>query len=355
MRVLTPDFPGAASSTLLATLVAGLLVAGCSSKAATPGGTGGHAAGSAGSGGSGASGATGGMGGTSGGGYKACAESERIGRFTLELKLPAGDSPGISQITGRVLDGIDPRSVWQELASAEGCQVIIGPTSTCAVACPSGMVCRAGTCAPEPASHGVGTVNVTGLAIPVTMMPLTNKSYYGPIPSGTSFPPFTPGLPIGLQAAGGDYAPFTLTATGIDLLDVPADQPLMLVTKTPNPPLTVRWSAPTRAGSTRMELLMDIAHHGGVAAKLACDLPDTGSGTIPGGLLDTLVGRGTAGFPEITLTRQSVDSTTITPGCVEFGVTLSVAVPLMVDGVISCSDDTQCPATAPTCSGQKCI
>jgi hypothetical protein len=101
-------------------------------------------------------------------------------------------------------------------------------------------------------------------------------------------------------------------------------------------------------------LSFEIAHHAGIAAELDCDVPDTGTARVPGALLDELVAQGTAGFPELTVTRLSADTATIPPGCVDLAVTSSVTKPLSVETVTSCSQDSECAAPQICLPSLKC-
>jgi hypothetical protein len=275
--------------------------------------------------------------------YATCGADVRVGQFTLDLKAAVGDTPAYSQVNGRVRDSVDPRDVWPEVARAGSCHLAIGPVSDCAPACAFGMVCRAGACVAAPVGHSVGAVTVTGLLIPLTMSPnATNASYYGPIPSGTAFPPYEIGGPIGLDAEGGDYRPLSLEARGVEPLDVPDGQSLALKATAPNDPLVVRWTPAVAGGAGRVWLSFDIAHHAGIAAEVRCDVPDNGKASVPGSLLDALVARGTAGYPELVVTRVSAATATIPPGCVELDVASSVAKELSVETVTSCTGDSEC-------------
>jgi len=277
--------------------------------------------------------------------YHPCADDVRVGVFAVDLKPELNGGAPYAQVNGIVRDGVDPKDVWQEVARDGSCRVLVGPTLACAPACGTGMVCRAGGCAPAPAAHAVGAVNVTGLAVPLTITPnATNSTYYGPIPSGTAYPPYTPGAVVAIDAEGGDYTAFEIEARGVAPLVVPEPQTLAIATSVANGPLVVRWTAVENSAAGRMRLSLDIAHHAGIAAELRCEVADTGAATIPGRLLDALVARGTAGFPEIVLTRVSAGSTTLAPGCVELDVASSVPRQLTVEGVTSCTQDEECAA-----------
>jgi len=59
--------------------------------------------------------------------------------------------------------------------------------------------------------------------------------------------------------------------------------------------------------------------------------------------------KGYAGYPDLEIARASVDSTTTSAGCVEWLVTAPLKVPLSIEGVTSCHEDTDCPTAAPVC------
>jgi hypothetical protein len=133
------------------------------------------------------------------------------------------------------------------------------------------------------------------------------------------------------------------------------DVPNQTLNVTKDQPLTLKWNAPAAAGKGRIELVMDIAHHGGVSAEIHCDLEDNGMVTIPAALITALMDKGTFGFPTVSLTRLSVDSTTVGPGCVEYNVAAGYELPLNVAGVVSCNDDSGCqPPQHCIIPGYKC-
>ncbi len=102
---------------------------------------------------------------------------------------------------------------------------------------------------------------------------------------------------------------------------------------------------------------VDIGHHGGIAARIDCHVGDTGSTRIPAALVNMLIGKGTAGFPSVSLTRRTIDSETLATGCVDLAVASSVERVVMVEGVTSCTNvgaGDECP-TGQTCGADlKC-
>jgi hypothetical protein len=285
--------------------------------------------------------------------YRPCDRANRVGGFAVQLVAEKTEdtppTPAFAAVTGAVRDRIDPRELWQQVQMDGACKVVDLPTLTCTPACAGTQICAGNNrCVPEPSAQDVGAVTVTGLPAPLQPAAF-NKTYYAPFPAGR-YPPFANEAEVKLTTAGGAYPPFSLAGRGITPLAF--TQTGLRVAN--DQPLAISWAAPAQAGSARIEIALDIAHHGGIGARIECDVPDSGSHTIPGALVTRLISFGTAGFPTITLTRRTVDSTTITPGCVEFAVASSVERPVEVEGVISCGEDLPCPAGRTCGADRKC-
>jgi hypothetical protein len=210
----------------------------------------------------------------------------------------------------------------------------------CNTPCAGGMICAgANKCVAEPATQDLGTVTFSGLGAPVSLM-LANFQYSGSLAAEAPYPPFASEAEVRVQTGGGKYDAFTLAGRGLEPLEF-AGTGLRVAR---GQPLAVSWKAPAKAGSTRVHLKLDIAHHGGISARLECDVADNGSTTIPAVLINQLMDRGVAGFPLLSLTRQTADSTTIAPGCVDFVVASEEARDIEVEGVVSCNQEHPCPA-----------
>jgi hypothetical protein len=319
--------------------------------------SGGSSAASGGSGG--APSGSGGSGGNPGGllPYKPCQPGSRVGGFAVQLMPAMADaSPpaaAYTQVNGGVLDRVDPTTLWQTTDSDGDCKLVVGSSPACNPACGTGQVCGGqNQCSPEPVSRSVGTVVITGLSAPVSLMPLASYKvvYYAALPASAKYPPFSPGDPVALSADGGAVGAFELGGRGIEPLVFPGTG----LSISAGQPLAINWTAPAPGGSSRVLIALDIAHHGGVAARVECDVADTGSATIPASLLDKLVARGTAGFPTVSLTRRTLDSTSIAPGCVDFAVASTVERDVQVAGVQSCNDSKPCPSGRTCGADQKC-
>ena len=95
------------------------------------------------------------------------------------------------------------------------------------------------------------------------------------------------------------------------------------------------------AETARVRIVLDIAHHGGQKGEIDCEVPDTGSFSIPESLVTELVNLGVAGFPTVMISRITTGASGAAPD-----VTLTVAseVERNVDtGIASCSSDDDCP------------
>lgn len=313
-----------------------LLTAAAAIGAAAPACGGGGASSTGGSGGA----ASGGAGGASAAPWRPCPAATRVGGVSLALIAAAENAPAYAQILGSVKNGVRPSDVWRELAQEGACRLIVGPQLDCATSCDAGKVCAGdNACIDEPISQSAGTITITGLAEAASFPPLGNKTYYFAFSDGAPYPPYAVGAAIALAAAGADHPAFSAAGRGIDPLVFPA-QALDVAR---GQPLAVTWTAPAAAGAGTIGLRLDIAHHGGIAARVECDLPDTGAATVPAALISQLIDRGTAGFPTVSLTRRSVDSATIPAGCVEFSIASSIERPVNVEGVISCGEELPCP------------
>jgi|GEM_PF-1235933 len=327
------------------------------SNAGTGGAVSGSGGASSGSGGasSGSGGASSGSGGAAADGkFAPCTAATRLGSLTLTLvhavaaTTEGSATPAHAQFGGAIYDRVRPDTVWPEVDHEGDCRVVVGPDLVCANPCAATEECAGNNvCQPKPKAQGAGVASVSGLTPPLASTPSKSNVYYETFPSEGAYPPFTPGGTLSLSTAGDAVPAFHLAARGIAPLELPASQTPMLAK---DKPLMLTWTPAPAGTSGRITVSMDIGHHNGItAANLNCDFPDTGSATIPGKLITTLISKGFAGFPDMEIARVSVDSTTVGAGCVEWMVTAPLKVPLSLEGVTSCHEDTDCPKSAPVC------
>jgi hypothetical protein len=271
--------------------------------------------------------------------YRPCAADKRVGHFSIALQ------PTTTTVEGAVESGVAPGA--RDVKSQEGaCKLLVGRQQSCATPCAGDSLCgEGGRCVPIPVRENVGTVKVTGLRAPLSLEP-SSLNYYSAASSPLPHPGFAAGDAITLEVSAGRLGPFTLRGRGVEPLELTAGELLVQSGKG----LTVTWRAPAQPQeATALHIKLDIGRHGGIQAALECDgVPDTGSFTIPAALVTGLVGEGSAGFPEIAVTRRSVDS--IERGCVELQVASPVKADVTVFGAPpSCSVDEDCAA------GKTCL
>jgi hypothetical protein len=310
------------------------------------GGSGGSA-GSAGTGGEGGRASTGGdsagSGGTSGNtapSGEVCANAERAGSLGLRL------TGGKTIFDGAIGDGITPSSVYREIAAEGGCQ-LLGPRDLfCSPSCESGMTCAGeNACTPTPTKQSAGMITVTGLlaSLDVERNGITggySKTILDP------YPAFEPGAAIQLSAAGDVIAAFTLNGWGVPPLVTSLTT--VNVSKGSGVPLT--WDT-TGVNAEQTEIFMhfSVNVHGATTGWIECSVPDTGSFEIPATLVSNLIDLGLSGFPRMSMSRRSADSTQLPTGdCVDFEISSEAQIELTVDGLVSCSASMPCP------EGQTC-
>jgi hypothetical protein len=184
-----------------------------------------------------------------------------------------------------------------------------------------------------PLPKTVGPVTITGLEKAVAMSPPT---YFD---TNMPHPAFLPAAAITLKAEGGDYPGFTLFGQGFAPIIIPKETWLLKMGE----PLTITWTPDSSAEFARVRLKLNIDQHGNSPVELVCELKDTGSSTIPSSLIDQLLGFGVTGFPSAHVTRHTLDSTTVGPGCVRFEVYSHVLGDLQVANHIPCDATHPCP------------
>jgi hypothetical protein len=189
-------------------------------------------------------------------------------------------------------------------------------------------------------------VRVRGLLVPLRMdANAVTKAYANAASADLPHPAFEPGASLELSSSGGDYAPIALLGWGVAPLEgVPE-----LVPVRRGQALEVSWVPPADAGPARVHLNLNINHHGSSNNWIECDVPDVGSAQIPAELVDQLLERGQSGYPTLTVTRRSVSSVLMEPGCVELQVAAGTVSDVQLEGLQSCSSPADCQP------GQRCL
>ena len=236
-----------------------------------------------------------------------CPLDARVGVFEIGV-----DTYGLAAITGYVADRVNPLQVLEAKESDGPCTLLERPNPLCDPPCTGSQQCAAANqCVPYPENQDAGTVAITGLSVPVALSADGQGNY-----TKTDFDaaPFAPGANLELTATGGTTGTFSLQGEGVALLELP--------TKTwpfhAGEPLTIAWTPGNGVGTIRLNLNVD--QHGVTPVTLVCDVPDTGSFTVPASMTTALWGYGVSGAPSSSIVRRTVDSVQTAFGCVELVV-----------------------------------
>jgi hypothetical protein len=275
-----------------------------------------------------------------------------IGAFLVELTPPAGGAAGRTSLSGKVSDGPTPATVVLDLVKETGgCRLLSPRAPFCDPACSGSDLCVGDNrCAAYPKSQDLGPVEVRGLgSAPITMAFVVNSyEVFGDL--NLPFPPAPEGGEVKVIVKGGRYGAFTLATQAVAPL---AWSDTLILDR--NKAIALTWTAPGMPAVGRMEVKVEISHHGGSKGEIDCSLPDTGSGQVPAELVTKLIDFGVAGFPTVTLTRVATGTASIAPGQVRLQVLSSIKREVMVAGYTSCDETNPCPG-GKTCSDKKtCI
>lgn len=278
-----------------------------------------------------------------------------VGSFQLQLNEPkaaSGDTPatpGSTTLFGKLYDGPTPQTlVWETGTEAGACRLLTPRVPFCSTPCGGSAACvEDETCQDYPTAVSAGEVTVSGVATTggetsFAMTPIASN-YQPPAGTTLAYPAFAEGDSITLEAAGDMLAGFELQAIGVAQLELTADE----LTLDPAVDLQLGWT-PAGTGDAAIAVKLDISHHAGTKGMIECETDDTGSLAIPAALVSELLDLGIAGFPTIIVTRASTGSATTAAGRVDLVVSSQVERAVVIEGLVSCTDDSECP------DGQTC-
>ena len=270
------------------------------------------------------------------------------GTFVVDLVAAErdGDTP-YTQVVGEVWDVPQPWhwSNWPVVVADGACRLRRHPT--CTAGCGSGLCFPNDRCGPFPVPLDVGTATLTGLETPIELTWRGSSGYSGvTLPA---YPPFSPDQALTLAAGGAEVSPFTLAGAGIEPLRFDGDGLLVARGRS----FRFTWTAPAAPSRATINAVLILTPSLAVSI-IECDLPDNGAGEMPAALVDRLLDDGINGYPHIYLSRRTVDSTDTERGCIEFTVRSLLRKNPAVEGVTSCSDDSECSPPATCLSNLTC-
>jgi hypothetical protein len=277
---------------------------------------------------------------------------EKVGTFTVRLVGPAPASSGRPATTGHatiggtVFSAPQPQETIWELDMEQGeCRLLTPRVPFCETQCENGVCVEDDQCQASPVVLDVGTLTVSGLKTSTGTSEFQVKSiggsYSTPGDVSLPHPPFEEGDEVRVKAPGAaSVQAFELAAKGIAPLELTTTAfPLRA-----GMPLALAWEVPAKPELGRIEIKLDISHHGGAKGKVECDADDTGSLEIAAGLVTKLLNLGVAGFPTITVARVNRGSAQTSTGKVELQLISDLERGVDIEGLASCSDTSDCAA-----------
>lgn len=284
--------------------------------------------------------------------------NDLIGSFKVTLKAPTPTRVGYTEVLGSVYERPYPEDTIWDVTRTEGLCTLTEPrVPFCDPVCTGGQICvEGGGCEPTPSKKSVGSVTVRGMhtasGANEFMLTAVGGTYQPASDVGTlPYPGFDAGAPVTVSTSGGDFAPFTLEAPGIEPLEVTTAEPVRVA---PNEPVPLAWDAPADPTTSKIEIKLEISHHGGVKGEITCNVPDSGSFTIPGSLVADLIALGVAGFPTIGIVRLSTDEAAVSAGRVELLLVSAVEKGVSIPGLVSCNDVSECEPGQECTQARKC-
>jgi len=274
--------------------------------------------------------------------------------------VPATDqtnaTPAFSSIDGLVYES-EPLSnrQWGLVQEDGDCELLEPLRLFCDPGCTSREVCsQEGECVAVPPSIDFGRGALGGLhdedGTEAAVVLEARAPYFNYRATGTgdlAYPPFDEGRDVALDFVNNVFA-LRLGAQAIAPLELLTEAPLSF---DPDALILVRWTPAASTSRSRVEVRVDISHHGGQKGELLCNTEDDGELELPPALVQGLIDLGVAGFPSLTVTRESRSEQTDAPGLtLKIFSTLTLA--LEIPGIVSCTEDGAqdvCP------DGQTCL
>ncbi|MGC4067597.1 MAG: hypothetical protein QM784_23710 [Polyangiaceae bacterium] len=177
-------------------------------------------------------------------------------------------------------------------------------------------------------------------------MTTVNANYLPKSTDKLDYPPCYSGKDVTLSGSVGG-SNVEVVASCSEPLELGGPDPLPFISGSP---LVLEWTKPSVEGKTRIAVEIDISHHAGLKGLIRCETADTGSLTIDASLVTALISLGTAGYPEVSVTRSALGSTAVGKGHLALDIYSINTRFLNIPGYTSCSSSEDCPTDKPTCT-----
>jgi hypothetical protein len=265
--------------------------------------------------------------------HEACPIEERIGGFLVQMN----EDMGYTSVDGVVKNGIVPGYIPDITLEEGDCRLLARRNLFCDPACTSGFTCGTDqTCIPMPLGQDMGKVILRGLAKRLELNALQPGNSY----SWTQlpYPGYEVDQVIQLRTISGYLGALELYGIGVSQL-VPSESAWVI---TEGQDLIIEWEPPQVGARSRVLIEINIDQHGLTPLTLNCDMPDTGSATIPQAIIDGLMEAGVTGFPIGRVTRRTTDSYTAAEGCIDFFISSVRTITVEVAGHTPCTNNDDC-------------
>lgn len=274
-----------------------------------------------------------------GGGGQGGASGSLYGRISVRLK----EEEGYTDFAATFRDGAFPppsdKGPLVAAMTSGACQLLV--PAACEPACPETSWCTGkDLCTPKSMVVNAGTLAVGGLGSgTMSLEPQGNVYVISPT---LPFPGCSEGASVTVATSQ-----FTLAGHCVAPLKVTTAAP---VRAKAGQPIELAWTAAAKPEQSRVQIAVEISHHGGFKGEIDCDVPDTGTFSVPEPLVTALNALGRAGYPTIAVTRASMVTAVSQPNV---SLAISSEVVLAADtGVVSCAGNGDCTAPA-TCQPNR--
>jgi hypothetical protein len=257
-----------------------------------------------------------------------------------------------TSVRGTIYDRAPLDELVQVVSTVGDCELLKPVVAFCEETCSASTesCTKDGKCATNPIAIDVGTLTLKDVKLSdgrsSFSMTTINSNYLPKAADKLDYPPCEAGKDVTLSGSIGGKA-IEVVSTCNEPLELGGSDPLPFVSGTP---LELEWTKPSIAGRTHISVEIDISHHAGLKGLIRCTTADTGSLTVDASLVTALIALGTAGYPEVRVTRSALGSTTVGEGHLDLDIYSINTRFLSIPGYSSCSSSEDCPTDKPTCN-----